>query len=94
MPNLALVRDYAFESSLRFANPPADQKKEIHLTKCEMECLQWSMEGKSSLAISKILGCSESVVNFHMNNIRRKFSVNTRQQAVIRALHLGLITLG
>lgn len=94
MPDLALIRDYAFESSLRFANPPADQKKEISLTKCELECLKWSMEGKTSWAISRILGCSESTINFHMNNLRRKFSVNTRQQAVIKALHLRLITLG
>ena len=94
MPELALIRDYAFESSLRFANPPNDQEKEIRLTKREMECLKWSMAGKSSWEISKILSCSESAVNFHMNNLRRKFSVSTRQQAVIKAIRLGLITLG
>lgn len=93
MPELALIRDYAFESSLRFANPPKDQEKEIRLTKREMECLKWSMAGKSSWEISKILSCSEAVINFHMNNLRRKFSVGTRQQAVIKAIRLGLITL-
>lgn len=93
MPELALIRDYAFESSLRFANPTNDQEKEIRLTKREMECLKWSMAGKTSWEISKIFSCSEAVVNFHMNNLRRKFSVTTRQQAVIKAIRLGLITL-
>jgi LuxR family quorum-sensing transcriptional regulator LasR len=50
------------------------------------------MVGKSSWEISKITGCSEATVNFHMGNIRQKFNVNTRQQAVVRAISLGLIT--
>lgn len=93
MPGLSLIRDYAFESSLRFVKHPKEQETGIHLTKCETECLKWSMAGKSSWEISQILSCSEAVVNFHMNNLRRKFSVNTRQQVVIKAIRLGLITL-
>ncbi len=94
MPELALVRDYVFESSLRFASPPKSQEKEVHLTKCEMECLKWSMAGKSSWEIARILNRSEAVVNFHINNFRCKLSANTRHHAVIKALRLGLITLG
>lgn len=94
MPELALIRDYAFESSLRFACSSNDREKGLYLTNREQECLKWSIVGKSSWEISKILNCSEAVVNFHMNNIRRKFSVTTRQQAVIKAIRLGLITPG
>ena len=62
------------------------------LTPRELEVLNWVMVGKSSWEISKITGCSEATVNFHMGNIRQKFNVNTRQQAVVRAISLGLIT--
>lgn len=90
--SLALIRDYAFESSLRFANPANANKKVVPITPREMECLKWVMIGKSSWEISKILHCSESTINFHMTNIRRKFGVGTRRQAVVKAISLGLIT--
>jgi LuxR family quorum-sensing transcriptional regulator LasR len=38
-----------------------------------------------------ITRCSEATVNFHLANVRQKFNVNTRQQAVIKAISLGLI---
>lgn len=92
LANLALIRDYAVESSLRFANPATARKKPIPVTPREMECLNWAMIGKSSWEIAKILHCSEATINFHMSNIRRKFGVSTRRQAVVKAISLGLIT--
>jgi len=91
LPSLALVRDYAFASGVRFCPPPL-QETAPRLTPRELEVLNWVMVGKSSWEISKITGCSEATVNFHMGNIRQKFNVNTRQQAVVRAISLGLIT--
>jgi LuxR family quorum-sensing transcriptional regulator LasR len=91
LPDLALVRDYAFASAVRFC-PPVAQEAAPRLTPRELEVLNWVMVGKSSWEISKITSCSEATVNFHMGNIRQKFNVNTRQQAVVRAISLGLIT--
>jgi LuxR family quorum-sensing transcriptional regulator LasR len=91
LPELALVRDYAFASGVRFC-PPVVQEAAPRLTPRELEVLNWVMAGKSSWEISKITGCSEATVNFHMGNIRQKFNVNTRQQAVVRAISLGLIS--
>jgi len=91
LPDLALVRDYAFATAVRFS-PPTGQEAAPRLTPRELEVLNWVMVGKSSWEISKITGCSEATVNFHMGNIRQKFNVNTRQQAVVRAISLGLIT--
>jgi LuxR family quorum-sensing transcriptional regulator LasR len=91
LPQLALMRDYAFASGLRFC-PPVASEAAPKLTPRELEVLNWVMAGKSSWEISKITGCSEATVNFHMGNIRQKFNVNTRQQAVVRAISLGLIT--
>lgn len=94
MPALALIRDYVFESSRRFAGLTGASAGAIHLTPRELESLKWAMEGKSSWEISKILRCSEATVNFHFANIRSKFSVSTRQQAVVKAIRLGLISPG
>jgi LuxR family quorum-sensing transcriptional regulator LasR len=91
LPDLALVRDYAFASGVRFCPPPT-QEAAPRLTPRELEVLNWVMVGKSSWEISKITSCSEATVNFHMGNIRQKFNVNTRQQAVVRAISLGLIS--
>lgn len=93
LPELALIRDYAFESSSYFAYPLSEKDRKIKLTKRELECLKWTKEGKTSWETSVILKCSESVVNFHINNLRRKFSVTSRQQVVVKALRLGIITL-
>ena len=91
MPALSLVRDYAFESSLRFVSPRAAQDAVPHLTRRELEVLNWVMVGKSSWEISKITRCSEATVNFHIGNIRHKFKVNTRQQALVKAISMGII---
>ena len=91
LPDLALIRDYAFASGVRFC-PLVASEAAPKLTPRELEVLNWVMVGKSSWEISKITGCSEATVNFHMGNIRQKFNVNTRQQAVVRAISLGLIT--
>ncbi len=63
----------------------------FRLTARELECLQWSAIGKSSWEISTILNISESAVNFHMANIRSKFNVSSRRQAVVQAIRYGLI---
>lgn len=91
---LSLLRDYALESSLRFLPPPAGAAAEaadVSLTARELECLQWAMQGKSSWEIAQILRRSEATVNFHVANAKKKFKVQTRQQAVIKAIKLGLI---
>jgi LuxR family quorum-sensing transcriptional regulator LasR len=91
LPELALIRDYAFQSASSFcgAMPPAETPP--RLTRRELEVLSWAMAGKSSWEISKIISCSEATINFHMANVRQKFNVNTRQQAVVKAIALGLI---
>lgn len=95
MPALTLVRDYAFASAVRFlggANHAASGEAAPRLTRRELEVLNWVMAGKSSWEISKITNCSEATVNFHLANVRQKFNVNTRQQAVVKAISLGLIS--
>ena len=92
MPALSLLRDYAFESSIRFIKTKSGAEAAPHLTKRELEVLNWVMVGKSSWEISKITSCSEATINFHIANIRQKFNVSTRQQALVKAIAMGMIT--
>jgi LuxR family quorum-sensing transcriptional regulator LasR len=91
MPMLSLIRDYAFESSLRLIEGKPAGEPLPRLTRRELEVLKWVMAGKSSWEISRITSCSEATVNFHMANVRQKFNVNTRQQAVVKAISFGLL---
>lgn len=92
MAGLSLIRDYAFESSLKFVIPQQPQEDRPRLTRRELEVLNWVMVGKSSWEISKITNCSEATVNFHIGNVRQKFGVSTRQQALVKAIGMGIIT--
>lgn len=92
MADLSLVRDYAFESSLKYIKAHSQAEPVPHLTKRELEVIKWVMAGKSSWEISRITDCAEATVNFHISNIRQKFNVNTRQQALVKAIALGIIT--
>lgn len=84
---LALLKEYVFESSKKFLLT----KKKVHLTPREKEIIEWTLIGKSCWEISMILYCSETTINFHMNNIRNKFNVRTKQQIMVKAVTLGLV---
>jgi len=62
------------------------------LTTREQECLLWSAEGKTAWETGQILNISERTVTFHLQNVCHKLNVTNRQQAVARAISLGLIT--
>lgn len=91
LPELACLRDFIFETSLQFMQPASPDESHVPLTPRELECLKWSAAQKSSWEIGLILHCSESVVNFHFNNIRRKFDTSSRRQAIVKAINMGLI---
>lgn len=63
----------------------------IELTQREKQCLLWATEGKTTWETSRILNISERTVTFHMQNVQNKLGVGNRQQAVARAVSLGII---
>lgn len=73
--------------------PPSVEGPAITLTQREKELLGWTARGKSSWEIGVIVNCTESGVNYHLDNIRRKFDVKSRWIAVFKALEQGLIQL-
>lgn len=66
--------------------------KRAQLTDREQQCLLWAAEGKTAWETSQILCISERTVIFHLQNAAQKLNVVNRQQAVARAVSLGLIT--
>ncbi len=100
LPELSLLRDVAFQSGIDFALMGAAPDGTLDLvrpaplpslTMRELECLQWTMAGKTSWEIGRILNISVSTVNFHVAGFNRKLEVSHRNQAVIKALKLGLL---
>ncbi len=65
--------------------------KKINLTEREKECLLWAAEGKTGWEIANIIKISERTVTFHLQNAVQKLGVVNRQQAISRALSMGLI---
>lgn len=90
--SLTLLRDYVFESALRFHAAPVTDRDAVRLTPRELECLKWIALGKTSWEISKILTCAEVTINFHVSNLMKKLAVQTRQQAVAKGICDGLIS--
>jgi DNA-binding CsgD family transcriptional regulator len=54
--------------------------------------LLWAADGKTTWEISQILGVSGRTVIFHFQNAADKLKVANRQQAVARAVAIGLIS--
>ena len=90
LPQLVLLRDIAFDSLSRFIEQ-TNSAEIPNLSLREKECLQWHALGKTSWETGNILNISEACVNYHFNNIRIKFNVSQRHQAVIKAIMWGLI---
>lgn len=63
------------------------------LTPREREVLELLAEGLSNKDIGRALGISEHTAKFHVNALLGKLDAQTRTEAVVRALRLGLLHL-
>ena len=61
------------------------------LTDREIDCLNWTAAGKTSVEIAEILTLSEHTVNHYLNRATKKLDTANRTQAVAKALRIGLI---
>ena len=84
---LILVSSYVYQRLCGLRHGVAEAKQE--LTRRETEILGWIAVGKSDWQIGQILGISSKTVNYHIENVKRKFGVATRVQAVVIALQRG-----
>ncbi|CAD5373394.1 HTH luxR-type domain-containing protein [Rubrivivax sp. A210] len=89
--DLQLFAVHAQDTALRLLLPPAEQPERPSLTPRELDVLRWTMEGKTAWEVGAVLGISERTAVFHVTNAMHKLGCINKQQAVLKALRLGLI---
>ncbi|HJV63472.1 MAG TPA: LuxR family transcriptional regulator [Albitalea sp.] len=86
-----LFAAHAVDAALRILLPRVADAQTESPSARELECLRWTMEGKTAWEVGRILGISESTVVRHVNNAARKLNCVNKHQAVVKALRAGLI---
>lgn len=71
----------------------AERIESDELTAREKDVLEIMVQGSTTAQLAEALHISEGTVKFHINNIFQKLNVSDRTQAVVTALHRGLVRL-
>ena len=77
--------------AVRVMPPPSPESDTPDLTPRELECLRWTMEGKTAWELGRILGISEQTAVRHVNNAAHKLDAVNKHHAVVKALRFGLL---
>ncbi|MEJ6003040.1 helix-turn-helix transcriptional regulator [Paucibacter soli] len=92
LADIQLLAVHAQDAAQRLLGPSVLAAAEMpSLTARELECLKWTMEGKSAWAVGQILAISSSAVNFHIQNAMRKLGVSSKHSAVLKCVSLGIL---
>jgi DNA-binding CsgD family transcriptional regulator len=89
--DLQLFAVHAQDTALRILVSESSQPECPALTPRELEVLRWTMDGKTAKAIGALLNVTERTAVAHLQNAMLKLNVNSKHQAVLKALRLGLI---
>jgi DNA-binding CsgD family transcriptional regulator len=82
---------HAIHAQVRQLSLPRNANANIHLSPRQLQCLQWAARGKTNDDIALILGITERVVRAYVETARFKLNATNKNQAVAKALGLGLI---
>lgn len=88
---LQLFAAFAQDAALRVLLTPIEPNRVRCMTARELECLRWTVEGKTAWEVGRILGISEQTAVRHLNNATHKLACVNKHHAVVKALRLGLI---
>ena len=89
--DLQLFAVHAQDTALRVLVSETLQPERPSITPRELEVLRWTMDGKTAWEAGVLLGVTERTVIQHLQNAMRKLECNSKHQAVLKALRLGLI---
>ena len=89
--DLQLFAVHAQDAAHRVLLPRSPLPGAPTLTPRELECLRWTMEGKTAWEVGSIVGITERTAGLHINNAAHKLGCANKHQAVLKALRLGLI---
>jgi len=90
--DLPLFAAYAQDVALTVLVASSPHADDPGLTPRELECLRWTMEGKTAWEVGNIIGISEQTAARHLNNATQKLGCVNKLHAVVKALRLGLIS--
>lgn len=91
LSDIQVFTAYALDAAMRLLVPARQQPDRPSLTRREVEVLSWTMAGKTAWEVGRILGISERTAVLHIGNSMRKLDCRNKNQAVLKALRLGLI---
>jgi DNA-binding CsgD family transcriptional regulator len=77
--------------AIRLASAKVDPHRKV-LTQRESECIRWAIGGKTTWEISRIVGCTEATVIFHIRNVLTKLDASNRTQAAARIVGEAIIS--
>jgi DNA-binding CsgD family transcriptional regulator len=89
--DLQLFAVHAQDTAMRILVSESHQPERPSITPRELEVLRWTMDGKTAWEVGVVLGVTERTVIQHLQNAMRKLECNSKHQAVLKALRLGLI---
>jgi DNA-binding CsgD family transcriptional regulator len=89
--DLQLFAVHAQDTAMRVLVSEQNQPERPSITPRELEVLRWTMDGKTAWEAGVLLGVTERTVIQHLQNAMRKLECNSKHQAVLKALRLGLI---
>jgi DNA-binding CsgD family transcriptional regulator len=89
--DLQLFAVHAQDTALRVLVSEAARPDLPALTPRELDVLRWTMDGKTAKAIARQMNIGERTALWHIQNAMLKLGCNSRHQAVLKALRLGLI---
>lgn len=76
----------------RLAMQKGEANSTCHLTKREVEVLEYVAQNLANKEISKVLGLSVSTIKNHLHNIFEKLECHSRQTAVRNAIAFGFLS--
>ncbi len=89
--HLQLIAIYTQEVALRLFLPKQEQMIEVSISPRELEVLKWTRAGKTAWEAGRILGISDRTAALHLSHAAKKLGVNSKHQAVLKAISMGLI---
>jgi DNA-binding CsgD family transcriptional regulator len=89
--DLQLFAVHAQDTAMRVLVSEAARPERPALTPRELDVLRWTMEGKTAWETATLLSIAERTTVQHLQNAMKKLNCNSKHQAVLKALRLGLI---
>jgi DNA-binding CsgD family transcriptional regulator len=89
--DLQLFAVHAQDTAMRVLIREELRPERPSITPRELEVLRWTMDGKTAKEVGELLKITERTAIQHLQNSMRKLDCNSKHQAVLKALRLGLI---